>query len=183
MRNGNQHCQQPVQLSCEKNSIKNCVARATCAAERSSAKYHCQKRVRFAGTVKVCVKQVTQEDLCLTWYGPTEYKSFQKDSKRSLKAVSSNLSGQIDAYDSTKHCLRGLEACVSSSVYQSRKDEKSAIVTRVLQHQFLQRIVGANNQESLATLSKGLSKSAQERALVLAAIDSAKDHNGETMAF
>lgn len=141
-----------------------------------------KKSVRFAGTIKVCMTQVTEEDLNLTWYGPREYKGFQRDSKRSLKAVSSNLRGQVDAYDVTQHCHRGLEACVSNSIYQSRKEEKSAIINQVLQQQLFQRILGVNDQESLAKLSKDLSKNAQERALVLAAIDSARDSQGEVTA-
>ena len=138
-------------------------------------KKHQSKSVRFAGTVKVSLKAVSQQELNDTWYAPTEYKSFRTDSKLSLHAVTSNLRGDLKAYDASRHCLRGLESCLSPELYRSRKEEKVNIVAQVLKEQLLHRLVGIHDPDRLALRSRELSQQAQERALLLAAVD-CNDH-------
>jgi hypothetical protein len=154
------------------NATKLKVAIAACG---KITKPSTRKSVRFAGTVQVSLKSVSHEELHDAWYAPIEYKTFQIDSKRSLKAVTRNLKGDLSAYDASKHCLRGLEACLSPQLYQSRKEEKVNIVSQVLQEQLLHRLVGIQDPERLAVRSRQLSQQAQERALLLAFID-CKDH-------
>lgn len=141
----------------------------------SNSKKRQRKAVRFANTVMISLKPVCQQELTDTWYAPLEYRHFQRQSKVSLKAVTQNLCGDIHAYDASQHCLRGLESCLSPQVYQSRKEEKITVVAQVLRQQLLNRLVGIDNPEHLASISKGISRQAQERALLLAAFD-CKEH-------
>jgi hypothetical protein len=132
------------------------------------------KSVRFHGTVQVALKQVSKEELSDTWYGPLEYKDFQKDSKRSLKAITASLVCGMPA-DAKVHCLRGLEACLTPHMYQRRKDEKVAIVRHVLNQQLLQKLFGVHDPQLLAQLSQELSQKAQQRAHLLANFDTESD--------
>lgn len=145
-------------------TLKRRLPKASCTAAKKS--------VRFAGAVEVALKKSSsQEELNSAWYAPLEYKSFQIDSRRSLKAVTSNLCGDANAYDASEHCLRGLESCLSPQLYQSRKEHKRNIVEQVLKEQLLHRLVGIQDPERLAFRSRAISHQAQERALLLAVVD------------
>lgn len=167
-------------IGCQSNasSSKDRIAKARCT-ERSRPKHTRQKSVRFHETIISSTKphNAPREDMQQTWYGRLEYKNFQKDNKRSLRAViKSKLvakkNNSPNIYDTSQHCLRGLEACLSTQLYQQRKDAKMKIVKEVLHEQLLQRILGFSDPENLATVSKGLSQNSQYRALLMAAYDS-----------
>jgi len=176
------------QITTTSSTKKAVVTKASCTPERRNVKHKrnsrhttttsTRKAVHFQGTVQIIQEeeqrgeqQQASSSSSSSWYTPLEYKNFQNDSKRSLQAVTSNLKGQHDAYNSREHCLRGLEACLSSEVYHSRKQEKSQMVDQVLNFQLLQRLLGVHSDEHLATLSRNLSRDAQQRALLLAALD------------
>ena len=159
-------------------SAKERIARAECT-ERSRPKFKRQKSVRFHETIVISTNKVDQshEDVQhTTWYSHLEYRSFLNDNRRSLRAAINNkLQAQGNKsfyYDSSEHCLRGLEACLSAQAYQQRKEAKNRIVSQVLHQQLLQRVLGFSDPETLASVSKVLSQGSQHRALLLAAFDS-----------
>jgi len=146
-----------------KSGVIKKVARAGCS-EYSQAKFKCRtvsfKSVRFHHLIQVHrfqrVREKHAHQSC--WYDKKDYAIIRRENNESLQAVKENLSGNPTAYDSNRHCFRGLESVISSRICKQRLGEKSNLVKGVLELQKQQRASGVDSPDILATVSRNLSK-------------------------
>lgn len=98
-----------------------------------------------------------------TWYQPVEYAQFNRDRRATIDAIQS-VHGDVSILDPQVHCVRGLEHQLSKKQVLSRKLKSMRYVRTLLDEQFVQKLSGNEDPESLQILSTIFSKQASQRA-------------------
>jgi hypothetical protein len=130
-----------------------------------------KKSVRIAENRNtVLFRHVLDSELKQTWYESKDYDKFQKDSKGTLNALK-QAQGNLAHLDADKHCIRGLEAHVSSSILQLRKMRIYSTVKVVLDQQRVQRHQGISDPNMLSAVSMMFSSRSRQHALSMGSLD------------
>lgn len=122
-----------------------------------------KKSVRFSSTCQVVTLQSSTKEPRKSWYAKKEYSSFRSHCKQDVVAFVRAM--KAGSYDSTEHCVRGLETYFPPTRKQACDQRKKQRLHAVLGHQFMQRSMGAYDPESLAFVSNMLSRNSCQKAV------------------
>ena len=107
-----------------------------------------------------------------TWYDQQDFKRIMIDNLKDVNAAK-ECSRDGVSLNTGEHCLRGLEILVSKDLQQAKVKTVALTVGSILDYQRVQRLKGANAEETLRQISIVLSDKALRYAIDLAAADAA----------
>ena len=129
-----------------------------------------QKSVRFGGENSVLFRHATDGELRQSWYQSKDYEDFQKDTKNTINALK-EAHGNIIFLDANEHCIRGLEAHISSDILRLRQMRIRSTVQMVLDQQKARRLHNVSDPNMISAVSMIFSRQSRNMALSMGALD------------